>query len=177
MMLLRLLPWELWAALVGFSAATYKSLPAAIPRHLDFSGAVTSTVPRTWLAWMLIPIIALATQALLLWLTLYIAKVPELFNFPEAEKFLKLPPAYRGDVIPRMQQTLDAVGVFTMVVMGAVQVLMFFAAKGYALPHASIFLMVSTIVLVPGLMLMTSRVNSAVEVAEKKWRASGSPAR
>lgn len=177
MTVLRLLPWVLWVALVGFSVATFNSLPAEIPRHLNTAGAITSSVPRTWFSWMLLPIFALATQWLMFGISHHLPKNPALFNFPEKEKFLKLPAAYRGDVIPRMQDTMDAVGVFAMVVFCAVQWVMWRAAHGHATGNFSVFLMVGTIGLVPAILLMTSRVNTAVEIAEKKWRAAGSPAR
>jgi uncharacterized membrane protein len=175
-MILRVLPWVLWAVLVGFSVLTFDTLPAEIPRHLNSAGAITSSVPRTWFSWMLLPIVALATQWLLFGLAHHLPKDPSLFNFPEKEKFLKLPPAYRGDVIPRMQSALDVAGVFMMLMILFVQWLMWRTALGQETPSTMTYILVPTVLLVPLMLILTSRVNSAVEDAERKWKAAGSPA-
>jgi uncharacterized membrane protein len=175
MSVLRLLPWALWVALVGFSVATFESLPPEIPRHLNSAGAITTSVPRTWWSWMLLPFFALATQWLMFGLSHHLPKNPSLFNFPEKEKFLKLPPAYRGDVIPRMQETMDIIAVFVMLIFCFVQWVMYRAAHGHPTNNVSMFLMVATIAMVPGILVLTTRVNSAVDAADKKWKAAGSP--
>ena len=175
-MILRVLPWAMWMALVVFSVMTFDTLPADIPRHMNAAGEITSSVPRTWFSWMLLPMVALAIQSLLFGLTLLLPKNPSLFNFPEKEKFLKLPQSYRGDVISRMQVTLDVAAVFTMSNMAFVQWVMWRTALGHETRHIGVFLIVGTFILLPLMLMLTLRVNAAVEIAERKWKSAGSPA-
>lgn len=176
MTVLRVLPWALGVALVGFSIATYPTLPAELPRHADSAGAITSTVPKSWFSWMLLPGIGLLTQAMMFGLSLLLPKRPDLFNFPEKERFLALPPAYRASVIPRMQETLDGISAFTMVVFCYVQWMMWRTALGHSSRDMTIIIIVGSIALLPAILLMTTRVNNAVDEAVKKWKAAGSPA-
>lgn len=171
-MVLRLLPWAMWVAMLVFSVATYSALPAEIPQHMNLAGEVTRTARTTWLSWMVVPIIAGATQALLTGLTLLLPSRPDLFNFSDKERFLKLPPAHRGDVIPRMQQTLDVFGALSMLVMASVQVMMWRAALGHPTKNAVPFLLIGTVIFVPLAVWLTSRVSAAVEESYKRWRAT-----
>lgn len=171
-MMLRILPWAIWAALVVFSIATYAGLPAEIPRHLNAAGAITGSVERSWMSWMLLPLIAAAVQGFITWLTLLLPSQPELFNFPEKERFLKLPAAYRGDVIARMQETMDVIGALTMLALFAVQIVLWRSALGHASKSTLPLMLVGTVVFIPVALLLTLRVNSATEVAERKWKAA-----
>lgn len=171
-MLLRILPWAIWAAMLVFSVATYADLPAEIPQHLNAAGEIARSVERTWMSWMLLPMIAAATQALLTWLTLLLPSKPDLFSFPEKERFLKLPRAYQGDAIVWMQVTMDILASGTMLLLFAVQVILWRTALGHPSKNTLPFLMVGTIVFIPLALILTSRVNAAVETAERKWRAA-----
>ncbi len=172
MMVLRLLPWALCLALVFFSVATYSSLPAAIPQHLNTAGEVTRTAATTWVSWMLLPLVAVAIQGLMTGLTLLLPKRPDLFNFPEKERFLKLPLEYRGDVIPRMQQTMDALGALTVLVLFGVQVMLWRVALGHSPSNVFPILILCTVVFLPAALVLTARVSSATEEAHKKWSAA-----
>ena len=171
-MVLRLLPWALCLALVLFTAATYSTLPAAIPQHLNAAGEVTRTLPTSWFTWMLLPLIAVVIQGLMTGATLLLPKRPDLFNFPEKERFLKLPPEYRGDVIPRMQQTMDALGALTVLVLFGVQVMLWRVALGHSPSNVFPILILCTVVFLPAALVLTARVNTATEEAHKKWVAA-----
>jgi uncharacterized membrane protein len=170
--ILRILPWAIWAALMIFSVGTFDGLPTQIPQHMNAAGAVVRSVERSWMTWMLLPIIAAATQGLLTGLTLLLPRNPELFSFPEKDRFLKLPREYQGDAIARMQETMDVIGALTMILLLAVQVILWRTALGHASKNALPFLMIGTIVFIPIALVLTARVNAATEVAEKKWRAA-----
>ena len=172
MPLLRMLPWALWAALALFSAATYANLPDVIPNHFDAAGRVTSTTPRSWLSWSALPLIALATQAGLAWVSASLPRHPHWFNFPEKERFLRIPATYRAPVLDRMRQTLDAAAAFTVFVFTVVQVMVWRAALGHSPGALSLGLIIGTVMFVPGLLILTSRVNRAVDEADKRWTAS-----
>jgi uncharacterized membrane protein len=171
-MLLRVLPWAIWAGLMVFSVATYGGLPPEIPQRLNDAGEVTRSVGRTWVAWLALPLIAAAVQVLLTSVTLLLPSKPDLFNFPEKERFLQLPHSYRGHVIVRMQETLDAISVLTMLLLCGVQVLLWRVALGHASRNALPVILIGTLVFVPAALLLTSRVNSATEDAERKWKAA-----
>lgn len=91
MPLLRVVPWAMWGALAIFSVATYSSLPSEIAQHFNAAGEVTSTTPKSLLSWLMVPGIALLTMAGLSWLSSLLERQPGLFNFPEKERFLKIP--------------------------------------------------------------------------------------
>lgn len=171
-MLLRALPWLLWVTLVLFSVATYSTLPDQIPQHLNAAGEVTRTMPRTFWSWLLLPAIAGATLGLVSWSGTFIARRPQYFNFPEKERFLKIPAAFHGPVLVRMRETLDVTGVFLIVVMGYVQFMMWRSAQGANVQGMSLALLVGTILFAPGILILTSRVNTAVDEAEKRWKES-----
>lgn len=172
MALLRMLPWALCAAMVLFSAATYSSLPEAIPQHFDVAGKVTATTPRSPASWAALPIIAVATQTLLSVLSASLVRKPHLFNFPDKDRFLRLPAEYQAPVIERMREVLDAVGIVTAIVFGAVQFMIWRTAMGTPPGGFSIALMVGPILATPGLLVLGSRVTYAVDEAEKRWKAN-----
>lgn len=172
MPLLRALPWAMWATLLLFSVATYGDLPPEIPQHFNAAGKVTSTMPKSPLSWMMVPGIALVSLAGLGWLSAVLPKKPHLFNFPEKERFLKIPDAYRAPVIARMRETLDVTNIFMVLVFGTVQVMIWRAGLGDSPGGYSVGLIIGTVMFTPGIFLMTSRVNSAVDEAEKRWKAS-----
>jgi uncharacterized membrane protein len=173
MPLLRMLPWALWAALLLFSVATYEDLPAAIPRHLNASGAVTATTTKSLLSWLMVPGIGLLMLAFISGLAALLPKKPQLFNFPEKERFLTIPEAYRGPVIARMRETLDVTNVFMVLVFGIVQIMMWRVSRGDSAQGYSLGLIIGTILFTPGIFLLTARVNRAVDEAEQRWKASG----
>lgn len=171
MPVLRLLPWAMIAALVVFSAATYADLPAEIPRHFDAAGKVTSITPTSLVSWMMVPLIALVTQAGLAWVSALLPRHPQWFNFPEKERFLKIPAAYHAPVLARMQEVLHVTGTFTVLVFTLVQVMIWRSALGHAPGDLSLGLIVGSVMFTPGILIMTSRVNNAVDEAEKRWKA------
>ena len=171
-MVLRLLPWAIWCALVVFSVATYAGLPGDIPQHINAAGETTRSAGKTWFTWLLLPGVAGLTLALLSGLTLAFPKHPDLFSFPEKERLLKIPAEYRGEVIQCMQQTMDVIATLTIAVMAFVQYTLWQLAHGRPMSNALPIILISTVVFLPVALVMTSRVSRATEAAEKKWRAA-----
>lgn len=171
MPVVRLLPWALCAALALFSVATYSTLPELIPQHFDSAGNITSSTGKSPWSWAMVPIIAVATQALLAGLGSLLPRQPELFNFSEKERFLKLPEEYRGPVIERMREILDVTSAFTVVVFGIVQFMIWRAALGTPANGLVVWLIVVSVLFAPGVFMLSSRVNTAVDEAERRWRA------
>ena len=172
MPLLRLLPWLLWAALLLFSIATYGGLPADLPRRINAAGDVTQTDPRSLFNWLLVPGIAAFVQGMLSFVSSLLPTQPELFNFPEKERFLKIPSAYRGPVIARMRDVLDIVGTFTMALIFFVQFGLWRVGLGERLPALMPIILIGSIGFLPLVLLLSVRINSAVDEAEQRWKAS-----
>lgn len=114
----------------------------------------------------------MGVQLCLTWLTALLPRQPELFNFLAKERFLKLPEAFRGEAVQRMQETMDVIGVLAMLIMFAVQVLLWRSALGHTSKNALPLLMIATVAFIPVALVLTSRVNQATEAAERKWRAA-----
>ena len=167
-----MLPWAMWGALALFSVATYTSLPEMIPKHFDAAGNVTSMMERSPWSWGIIPIIALVTQAGIAWTSSILPKKPHLFNFNEKERFLRIPEAYRPPVIQRMREMLDVTGAFTVLVFATVQVMIWRSALGHPSDGISLGLIIGTVLFTPGILILVSRVNTAVDEAEKRWKAA-----
>ncbi|HRN52056.1 MAG TPA: DUF1648 domain-containing protein [Gemmatimonadaceae bacterium] len=177
MPVLRALPWALWAALALFSVATYTTLPEMIPRHFDAAGNPTAMMQRSPWSWAMIPIIALVTQVGIAWTAAVLPRKPHLFNFSDKERFLRIPAAYQGPVIEKMREMLDITGAFTVLVFATVQVMVWRSAMGHAADGMSLGLILVTVMFTPAILILISRVNTAVEEAEKRWKSAEGEAR
>lgn len=171
----RILPWVVVIGMVAFTAATYAGLPADIPTKISSRGVVTHTTAKTIVNWFLLVGIAGLTQALLTWITVLLPSKPELFNFPEKDRFLALPAEYQPPVIERMQLALDIIGVLTMLILAYVQFMLWRTALGN--PHHLGFaaMIVLTIIFIPVTFLLVGRVSAELEVQEKRWRGTTAP--
>lgn len=170
MPIFRILPLGLFALMLAFAVATYPDLPAQIPTHFDFGGAVTGVRAKSIQSWFGLPFIALGVHLLLLTLTQMLPTRPHLFNFPDKDRFLRLPSAYRAPVIAAMQWTLDLTAFLVMFVMATVQVMMWRASQGNTDGAAHLALLVGSILLGPAILISITRVTNAVDAAERRWR-------
>lgn len=167
---IRILPWVVLIGLVAFTAATYAGLPPEIPTKISSRGVVTHTEAKTFIHWFLPVGIAALTQAFLTGLSLVLPGKPELFNFPEKERFLALPSEYRPPVIERMQFAMDIIGVLTMLVMFYVQFMLWRTASGHPNTLGFAALMVLTVLFAPTAFLLVGRVSAEVDAQERRWR-------
>jgi uncharacterized membrane protein len=172
MSVLRILAWACWVLLVVFSVATFPELPAELPRHLNTAGEVTRSEPKTWVSWMLLPLIALVTQALLTGLEFILPKRPDLFNFPEKDRLLALPPEYQRDAVREMQMLLQVIGIVVMLVFGIVQVMMWRSAHGTRITNALPVLIIVSIAVLPLTLWLSSRVSTATLESERRFKAA-----
>jgi uncharacterized membrane protein len=93
------------AMLIG-SAWAYPRLPDRMPVHFDAAGDVTRWVEPSLGGWFLLPVLGIATAGLNYWLAGLLPKRPHLFNFPDKQRFLDLPPNRQAPVIDRMREFL-----------------------------------------------------------------------
>lgn len=111
----------LLAALFGVSLLVWPELPGRIPGHFSAGGEVTRWEPSSVLRWLLLPIIALAMVVMSYVLAAVLPRRPGIFNHPDKEAFLALPPARRAPVIARMRTFLYGMSASLIVVFGVVQ--------------------------------------------------------
>jgi uncharacterized membrane protein len=174
MRILRILPWAIVVVHLLFAVAIYPSLGPEIATHLDFAGKVTRTRATSWIEWFGLPMIGVATLALLQGVGGLLPRHPQLFNFAEKERFLKIPRAYHGPVIALMRATLDLTGVIVALTFLFVQVMLWRAGDGKAAEWMNITVLVFPIGTLPMILLLTSKINTAVEDAERRWKADES---
>ena len=175
MRITRVLPWLLLAGLVVLSVAVYPALRAEIPRSVDFNGRVTHRVTKSPWAWGLLPAVAVFTQLLMEGIRRALPRKPELFNFPGKDDLLKLPPELRAPIIVTMQWFMDVVACVTLVVLLAVQLTMWHAARGGRSDLASIVVMMLCVLMPPLLLLLLQRVTNQVDAAKRVWESRRNP--
>jgi uncharacterized membrane protein len=169
---LRLMPWVLWLALAAFSVATYELLPADIPQQINAAGEITRTTARSPVSWGMLPAIALFTLALTQGIGALLPSHPELFNFPSKDKLLALPSGARTPVIAQMRAFMDITSLLVMIIMLGVQWMLWQSAQGRSSSTSSAILLAVTFGLVPLLLVLVWRLNSATERAHAAWQAS-----
>ncbi len=174
MRILRILPWAIVAVHLLFAVAIYPSLGPEIATHLDFAGQVTRTRATSWMEWFGLPLIGVATLLLLQGIGAILPRRPELFNFADKERFLKIPRAYHGPVIALMRATLDLTGVIVALTFLFVQVMLWRAGDGKAPEWMNITVLVFPIGTLPMILFLTSKINTAVDEAERRWKADES---
>lgn len=169
---LRFVSWALMVAMLGFVVATYAGLPGEIPVDLDGGGDPTRVEATTPMAWFTLSGITLLTFGTLQVVSMLLPKRPHLFNFPDKDRFLALPAEYRAPVIVEMQIVLEVCTIGTLVTLWLVQLLMWRKAMGVdagLLEVAPVF----GFLIAPVVLAMLTRVSSATEREERRWKASG----
>ncbi|MBM3900038.1 MAG: DUF1648 domain-containing protein [Gemmatimonadetes bacterium] len=168
--LLRILPWAIVAVHLLFAIAIYPSLGPTVPTHLDFAGQVTRTRPTSWVEWFGLPMVSVATLVLLQGIGALLPKHPQLFNFPEKERFLRIPRAYHGPVLALMRATLDLTGVIVAVIFVLVHVMLWLAGDGEAPAAMHVVILLLSVGTLPMILVVTSKIDAAVVEAERRWK-------
>lgn len=168
--LLRILPWAIVAVHLLFAIAIYPSLGPTVPTHLDFAGKVTGVRSTSWPEWFGLPMVGIATLALLQGIGALLPTRPQLFSFPEKERFLKIPRAYHGPVLALMRATLDLTGVIVTVIFLLVHVMLWLAGDGEAPASMHVVILLLSVGTLPMILVVTSKINTAVEEAERRWK-------
>lgn len=172
----RMLAWVMLVGMFAFALATYGSLPESIPSGLDANGQPRGLREKSLMLWLLLPLLGLATTGLMLAIRQALPRKPHLFNFPDKDRFLKLPERYRPPVIVEMQRTLDITAAITLLPLTYVQYLMWQTAMGQPSELGVLGIAIGGIFIAPAILLVMGRVTSASDEAEKRWKADGAPA-
>jgi uncharacterized membrane protein len=160
----------------AFALSTYGALPESIPTGLDASGRARGLKEKSLLLWLLLPLMALAVTGLLFAIRQSLPRRPQWFNFPDKDRFLRLPARYRPPVIEEMQLTLDITAAITLLPLAYIQYLMWQTALGNESELGVLGVALSGIFIAPAILIVMGRVTSATEEAEKRWKADGQPA-
>jgi uncharacterized membrane protein len=172
---LRFLTWGLVIALVAYAASTYGSLPDRIPTHFGFDGVADRFADRSPARWFGLPIVAAGVMLLLEVLVVAMRTRPELLNIPDRERFVRLPARFREPVDGMVATMMDSTGLSVVLVMGLVQWHQTqLALGGPGIPPVLITLAPLAMMLV--VLLQVSRISSAVDAADRRWKDAGSPA-
>lgn len=169
---MRLIAWALFVALVVLSLAAYDQLPSHIPMRISLDGVPSKVVTRSWTSWMALPGVALLVQLLLDGIGLILPRHPQLFNFSNKQRFLALPRTLHAPVIAEMRLVLDVTAVFVQGTMLFTQLMLWQAAQGTPIPGGGMVIIIGSIVLLPIILLLTQRVDRAVEQQEARFRQS-----
>jgi uncharacterized membrane protein len=172
----RILAWVILVGMFAFALATYPALPDSIPSGLDPNGRPRGMREKSLLVWLLLPLLSLAITGLMTAIRQALPRRPEWFNFPDKDRFLKLPTRYRAPVITEMQRTLDIAAAASLLPLAFVQYLMWQTALGHTMPLGIVGVIVGSIFVTPVILIVAGRVTSATEAAEKRWKADESPA-
>lgn len=171
----RLLNLLLLGALFAGSMMVYPTLPQRFPRHFGVSGQPDAWMERSVLSWLLLPIIAAATAALLEVASRASIRNPSLWNVPDKQRFLALTPAEQAPVIRRLRDFMGMTGLATTALMMLVQASIYDAATrstpsmpGYVLPAAGLF---AVILVILGLR-MNSRIAALIQDAYRRRGAA-----
>lgn len=170
MPILRILPFGVLALMFAFAFATWSGLPPEIPTHFGFDGSVHAVTTTSVPAWFGLPVITLGVHLAMVWLTYALPKRPELFNFRDKARFLRLPAAYQGPVIAVMQWMLDLTALLVVLTMGTAQVTMWRAASGGDGAPGTTVMLVLLVAFVPLIAIPLRRLRTAVDAAERRWR-------
>lgn len=171
---MRFVSWGLLLALIAHAVATYGALPELVPTHLDLAGRPDRFSERSIMGWFLLPTIGLLLLLLFEVLTAIMPDRPHLINIPDKERFLALPRRWQAPVIAEVIQLVDVSAAGVIAVFGLVQWQLARIALGGA-TGAGVLTFIAPMFLTVGLLLLVSRVTTALESAEKAWRAAGAP--
>ena len=80
------------------AAALWPTLPERVPIHFDFAGRATNWARTSVLSWFGLPLLAIAMTLFLYGMGRVSVRTPGLWNIPDKDRFLALPPAARAPI-------------------------------------------------------------------------------
>lgn len=129
--------------LVG-SALVWPDLPERVPGHFAAGGEVTRWDSPSILSWFGPVLIGLTVAGLMYGLARLLPRRPDLFNFPDKDRFLALSPSFQAPVIERMRDMLSGLASLMLTLFAAVQWTRFRTAHGAdSEPYVAVVLLLS----------------------------------
>lgn len=120
----------LTAVLIVGSALVWPELPDRVPGHFGAGGEVTRWDNPSLLSWFGPAILGLALVGMIYGLARLLPGRPHLFNFPDKDRFLALPAAFRAPVIRRMLDLLYGLATMMLLLFALIQWVRFRTAHG-----------------------------------------------
>lgn len=137
----------LLATLFVGSLLVWPELPERIPGHFGLDGEVTRWEAPSLARWLLVPVFALGVVVLNYGIAAWLPRRPEIFNHPDRDAFLALPPERRRPVVARMQAFLYGVSGPIIVLFGVVQWMRYrTAGGGDATPYVALALVIGAMI-------------------------------
>lgn len=153
------------------SAAMYGDLPDRIPLHFNFAGEPDRWGPKSAGMWFLLPMVATAIGVVMVALSHWAARKPELINFPGKEDLLALPVERREPAIRHLVAMTDWIGVCVVVCLAVVQYAIYGAALGRSssgmIPAAVLVGCVGPLV---AILIQSARINRTVAEIRTRLR-------
>lgn len=118
---LHLLNGLLLSALVGGSLFVYQELPERVPLHFGADGTPDRWADSTLLSWMTLPMIGLATAALMIGIGIMLPRNPKWINMPDKDRLLRLPDYLQQWVIEGVSVTLHTMTLVTLTMFAVIQ--------------------------------------------------------
>jgi uncharacterized membrane protein len=167
--------WGGLVALVATSILLYPQLPDMIPRSIDANGRAGGLIARSPLTWGFPIAMCLVVALVIEVIRAKLPTRPDLFNFPGKEQLLRLPAEYRGEAITQMQLFMDITNAQMLVVFALVQWMMWRGAHGQRSEALTIALLILPVMLLVGMGLLLSRLQEAVERAQRRYDSRRNP--
>lgn len=134
------------ALIVVGSALAWPELPERVPGHFGAGGEVTRWDSPSFLSWFGPAILGLVLAGMLYGLARLLPDRPHLFNFPDKDRFLALPPAFRAPVIRRMLDSLYGLATMMLALFALIQWTRFRTAHGAdSAPYVAVVLILSVV--------------------------------
>ncbi|AMW06061.1 DUF1648 domain-containing protein [Gemmatimonas phototrophica] len=162
-------------ALVATSILLYPQLPDMIPRSIDANGRAGGMIARSPFSWGFPIAICISVALVVEVIRAKLPTRPDLFNFPGKEQLLRLPAEYHGEVVSQMQLFMDITNAQMLVVFALVQWMLWRGAHGQRSEALTIALLVLPVLLLVGMGLLLSRLQEAVDRAQRRYDSRRNP--
>jgi uncharacterized membrane protein len=171
---LRLVAWGIVVAMFVVAALTFAGAGERVAVHANAAGTVDRWAPKSLVSVFLLPAGAAVVVALLALVGAQSARRPELLNIPDKDKLVRLPARYRAPVLVRVLEMMDAAAVVVALTFGLIQ-WEFTRVAASDGSRVNVLVLIAPMFLTVGLLLFVSRITTALEEADRAWRAAGSP--
>lgn len=166
----------LLATLFGASVLVWPDLPGRIPAHFGAGGEVTWWEgPSLW-RWLTVPLLGLGIVAMNYVLAALLPRWPGMFNHPDRDAFLALPPAGRAPVIARMRAFLYGISSLILVLTAVMQWMRYRTAHGAeAAPYVALALVIGIMIGPLALGVWLPAISREVREQTKRQAESAEP--
>lgn len=170
----RLVNLALLALFFVGSLTAYDRVPGRFPAHFDLAGNPTRWDARSLVSWMMLPLVAAGITLLLVGLSRWSGRRPDLWNVPDKKRFLALSPEARRPIVHRLERFVEQVNTIGIVILMAVQWAIFHAATSPS-PRMPVWIVAVAPAATVVILVAALRMNAAIadEIREAHRAMSG----